>query len=154
MRFITPVSGFNINVSISMPQADTDPEAINLEGVSSGVEGLDTHYGILLFLLSHRIPVISPTFSLGRVGGHTFPPQPGHWQNRASQGTSNFADGSGPLFSMYVEMATELDKEMANSWKGDADGILVFVSLAIPFCSACSDLTPHRLVCFLLQLQH
>ncbi|KAI9462043.1 hypothetical protein F5148DRAFT_1000677, partial [Russula earlei] len=30
---------------------------------------------------------------------------------------------------MYVEMTTEHDKEMANSWKGDADGILVFTGL-------------------------
>jgi hypothetical protein len=29
---------------------------------------------------------------------------------------------------MYVDVASEKDTEMAKSWKGDADGILVFVS--------------------------
>ncbi|KAI0250367.1 hypothetical protein BJV78DRAFT_1128144, partial [Lactifluus subvellereus] len=30
---------------------------------------------------------------------------------------------------MYVELAAEEDKKMAESWKGDADGILVFTGL-------------------------
>jgi len=51
-----------------------------------------------------------------------------------SQQESNFGDGSGPLFSMYIEMAEEEDKKMAESWKADADGILVFVR-------SCSHLT-------------
>jgi hypothetical protein len=41
---------------------------------------------------------------------------------------SNFSDGSGPLFSMYLDRAEEEDKKMAEGWSGDADGILVFVS--------------------------
>jgi hypothetical protein len=28
---------------------------------------------------------------------------------------------------MYMEMATEEDKKMAEAWKADADGILIFV---------------------------
>ena len=48
-------------------------------------------------------------------------------QNRAWQGESNFVDSSGPIFSMYLEMAEEEDKKMAESWKADAEGILVFV---------------------------
>ena len=28
---------------------------------------------------------------------------------------------------MYMEMATEEDKQMAENWKADADGILIFV---------------------------
>ena len=28
---------------------------------------------------------------------------------------------------MYLEMATEEDKKMAENWKDDADGILIFV---------------------------
>jgi len=32
---------------------------------------------------------------------------------------------------MYVDMTAELDRDTANSWKGDADGILVFVSTDI-----------------------
>ncbi|KAH8993836.1 hypothetical protein EDB86DRAFT_1313845 [Lactarius hatsudake] len=50
-------------------------------------------------------------------------------QNQAPDGESNFSDGSGPLFSMYLERAEEEDKKMAESWKGDAEGILVFTGL-------------------------
>lgn len=42
---------------------------------------------------------------------------------------SHFVDGSGPIFTMYADMAGEEDKKMADSWKADADGILVFVSI-------------------------
>ena len=45
------------------------------------------------------------------------------------QGVSNFADSSGLIFSMYLEMATEEDKKMVENWKADADGILIFVRL-------------------------
>ena len=40
---------------------------------------------------------------------------------------SNFVDGSGPIFSQYLEMAKEEDERMADNWKADADGILIFV---------------------------
>ena len=30
---------------------------------------------------------------------------------------------------MYLEMTTEEDKKMAENWKADADGILIFVRL-------------------------
>ncbi|KAI9434060.1 hypothetical protein H4582DRAFT_2101151 [Lactarius indigo] len=48
-------------------------------------------------------------------------------QNQVSHGVSNFVDGSGPIFSMYLEMATEEDKKMTGRWKADADGILIFM---------------------------
>jgi hypothetical protein len=44
---------------------------------------------------------------------------------------SNPSDGSGALFSMYLDRAIAEDKEMVESWKADADKILVFVSLPI-----------------------
>ena len=54
-------------------------------------------------------------------------------QNGASQpmGQSDFGvvDGSGQIFSMYLEMAEEEDKKMTESWKADAEGVLVFVRL-------------------------
>ncbi|KAH9035999.1 hypothetical protein EDB83DRAFT_1767726 [Lactarius deliciosus] len=53
-------------------------------------------------------------------GDYQYPPQSA--QNQAS----NFVDGSGPIFSMYMDMATEEDKKMAENWKADADGILIF----------------------------
>lgn len=57
------------------------------------------------------------------------------------QAESNYTDGSGALFSMYLDRAEEEDKKAAERWKGDADGILVFVrprgnnlvTLTIPF---------------------
>jgi len=36
-------------------------------------------------------------------------------------------DSSDSLFSMYNERAKEYDEKTAESWKGDAEGILVFV---------------------------
>ncbi|KAF8265174.1 hypothetical protein EI94DRAFT_371143 [Lactarius quietus] len=56
-----------------------------------------------------------------------YPPQ--STQNQALHSLSNFVDGSGPIFSMYLEMATEEDKKMAENWKADADGILIFTGL-------------------------
>ncbi|KAF8257194.1 hypothetical protein EI94DRAFT_1818699 [Lactarius quietus] len=58
---------------------------------------------------------------------YPYPPQSG--QNEATPRESNFIDGSGPIFSMYMEMAMEEDKKMAESWKDDADGILIFTGL-------------------------
>ena len=58
-----------------------------------------------------------------------YPPQSAPAQVQAPQGVSSFVDGSGPIFSMYMDMATEEDKKMAENWQKDADGILIFVSL-------------------------
>ena len=38
---------------------------------------------------------------------------------------------------MYLEMATEVDKKMAENWKDDADGILIFVCLYLRFLILC-----------------
>jgi len=43
----------------------------------------------------------------------------------------DFVDGSGALFSMYLERADTEDEKMASHWKADADGILIFVSARI-----------------------
>ena len=53
-------------------------------------------------------------------------------QNQESKGISDHVDGSGPIFSLYLEMAAEEDKKMADSWKDDADGILIFVRRGRP----------------------
>ena len=68
-------------------------------------------------------------FSLATlVGGQHYPPQSA--QNRApAPDVSHFIDGSGPIFSMYLERAEEEDKKMAENWKADAGGILIFVRL-------------------------
>ncbi|KAH9046756.1 hypothetical protein EDB84DRAFT_1575680 [Lactarius hengduanensis] len=39
---------------------------------------------------------------------------------------SNFVDGSGPLFTIYTDMAEEHDKKQAERWPADTDGILIF----------------------------
>jgi len=68
-------------------------------------------------------------------------PRPGHpprsEQNDPPQGESVYADSSGPLFSMYLKLAGEVDGKMTENWKGDADGILIFVG---PY-STCTTLT-------------
>lgn len=51
-----------------------------------------------------------------------------------SQAEFNYTDGSGALFSMYLNRAEEEDKKAAERWKGDADGILVFVRFAGGTC--------------------
>jgi hypothetical protein len=56
------------------------------------------------------------TFSVHPIGHDQYPPQ-----NQAVNGVSDFVDGSGPIFSMYLEMVTEEDKKMAENWKADAD---------------------------------
>ncbi|KAH9051063.1 hypothetical protein EDB87DRAFT_1104016 [Lactarius vividus] len=61
------------------------------------------------------------------TGDYQYPPQSAH--NQEFRGVSNFVDGSGHIFSMYMEMATEEDKKMAENWKADADGILIFTGL-------------------------
>lgn len=66
----------------------------------------------------------APLASLTPRPGNT--PQPG--QNDPPKGEPEYVDGSGPLFSMYLKLAGEQDKDLAESWKGDADGILTFVS--------------------------
>ena len=40
----------------------------------------------------------------------------------------NYGDPSGRLWMMYLTEAEKEDKEITESWQGDADGILVFVS--------------------------
>jgi hypothetical protein len=54
-----------------------------------------------------------------------------------SQALRGESDGSEALFSMYLDRTITEDKEMVESWKGDADKILVFVSLrCISYASA------------------
>ncbi|KAH9970880.1 hypothetical protein BGW80DRAFT_528981 [Lactifluus volemus] len=50
-------------------------------------------------------------------------------QRQPSQDQSNFSDGSGPLFNMYVERAEKEDKDLADRWQKDADGLLIFTGL-------------------------
>ena len=80
-----------------------------------------------------------------QVGPGQYPPQSA--PNQAHPVVSDFADGSGHIFSMYLEMATEEDKKMVEDWKAGADGILIFVRLYLQSCASASrPLNGHRLV--------
>ena len=59
-----------------------------------------------------------------------YPPNKG--PGNQGPGEFNFSDGSEALFSMYLRRASEEDSKMADSWKGYADGMLVFVSFHPP----------------------
>ena len=61
-------------------------------------------------------------------GDGQYPPRPA--QNQPPKIETGFIDSSGPIFSMYLGMAEEEDEKMAESWKADAEGILVFVRLS------------------------
>ena len=80
----------------------------------------------------HTASYVTTVLLTSLVGVNQYPPQeaPQSAQNQASHDVSNFVDGSGHIFSMYLEMATEEDKRMVESWKADADGILIFVRLS------------------------
>ncbi|KAH8984221.1 hypothetical protein EDB92DRAFT_1950922 [Lactarius akahatsu] len=96
------------------------PRAPREEDVSVMEAGMGPGTGTLLPLGS--IPVIDAS-----AGDYRYPPHSA--QNQELRGVSNFVDGSGPIFSMYMEMATEEDRKMAENWKADADGILIFTGL-------------------------
>jgi len=48
--------------------------------------------------------------------------------SKAQKESSTLGDGSGRLFSLYSEIATEEDDKRIDRWQKDADGTLVFVS--------------------------
>ena len=73
----------------------------------------------------------SPISSYTETGAHHHHPPPHQYFNGDVQRNSDTVDGSWPLFNMYLAMAREEDKIMAENWKADADGILIFVSLFI-----------------------
>jgi hypothetical protein len=45
-------------------------------------------------------------------------------------------DSSGPLFSMYQDMTEEEDRQMAERWQKDTEGILVFVRTPVSFSTS------------------
>ena len=61
------------------------------------------------------------------------PQDPRSVQNQEPKEISDHVDGSGPIFSLYLKMAAEEDKKMTDSWKDDADGILIFVRRNLSF---------------------
>ena len=86
---------------------------------------------------------LSSSFSLTTTAELRGQYPPGLAQNQASQGSSNFVDGSSSIFSIYLEIATEEDQKMAERWKADADGILIFVR---PYCIPNFELLSRQLI--------
>jgi hypothetical protein len=62
-------------------------------------------------------------------------PEIGAPREQGQLGESDFTDGSGSLFSMYLDKASEEDRKMAEGWKRNTDGVLTLVSLPpiLPF---------------------
>ena len=76
----------------------------------------------------HRSQTTTTITPIGdKIDDRLWPPRSA--PNEESQADSGFVDSSGPIFSMYMEMAEEEDKKLAESWQADADGILIFVRL-------------------------
>jgi hypothetical protein len=63
------------------------------------------------------------------AGTDDHPHPPPSAQTQAPQGEHGFIDGSGLIFSMYLEKAGEEDKKVVEGWKAYADGILIFTGL-------------------------
>jgi len=54
-------------------------------------------------------------------------------KSKAQKEPSTLGDGSGALFSLYSEIATDEDDKKIDRWQKDAEGILVFVSHYVEF---------------------
>ncbi len=52
-------------------------------------------------------------------------PSPNFAHSHIAEG--NYGDPSDRLFSVYLTQADRFDKEQSESWRGDTEGILVFV---------------------------
>lgn len=90
--------------------------------------------------------------SYAETGAHHHRPPPHQYLNEVQRGL-NTVDGSWPLFNMYLAMAREEDKTMAESWKADADGILIFVSHLYTIIAINMDSDIRRRACSLLPLR-
>ncbi|KAI0267777.1 hypothetical protein BC834DRAFT_58233 [Gloeopeniophorella convolvens] len=69
------------------------------------------------------------SLNLGSRQAFEYPMQRMLSQGPLQEPGKGYSDGSGALFSMYLERAEEEDRRMVESWKGDAEGILVFTGL-------------------------
>ena len=49
---------------------------------------------------------------------------------------TTYTDPSGAIFSMYITRALKFDRENVESWKGGADGILIFVRFSVALTMA------------------
>jgi hypothetical protein len=97
----------------------------------------------------HRFSALSPLISSMCILG-VYAGWPHSASNQPLQAGSNFGNGSGPLFSIYSNIAEKEDNKMADRWQRDAQGILIFVSLHVSFRTPPTrQLENSRLVCSL-----
>jgi len=52
---------------------------------------------------------------------------------RVRRSTSKGSDTSGKVWSVYLSEAERQDRALAESWKGDTEGILIFVRIVLTF---------------------
>ena len=93
-------------------------EAINIPDSGIGTAAFPHHF--ILAILTYYLPLKAAAICI----------RPSQCWLKHLKTYLPFVDGSGPIFSMYMEMATEEDKKMAENWKADADGVLIFVRLS------------------------
>lgn len=55
--------------------------------------------------------------------------------------SSSYDDPQSKIWSIYISEADKVDKALAASWKGDMDGILIFVRLLVKLLSYNNRLT-------------
>lgn len=75
---------------------------------------------------------------------------------RLGQNASKGSDASGKVWSVYLSEAERVDRALAENWKGDTEGILIFVRIVLsdpPPTQALTFVYP-RLVSLLLPWQH
>ncbi|KAI0260862.1 hypothetical protein BC834DRAFT_898650 [Gloeopeniophorella convolvens] len=89
-------------------------------------------------------------------GNAAVPPSGAPGAPAFNQQVSNFVHGSGPIYTMYLEKAEKEEEKMAESCRGDVDGILVFVRPHAPLRTLLHLMTIllPGLVFSLLPLQH
>ncbi|KAI0259656.1 hypothetical protein BC834DRAFT_1016182, partial [Gloeopeniophorella convolvens] len=98
-------------------------------------DGRETYVPRFYGVYQPPIPVGDDTFIPYTPEVDSLPPSPRLNENGISgapgkfRPENSFSDGSGAIFSFYTENAEKEDDKMAESWKGDADGILVFTGL-------------------------
>jgi hypothetical protein len=58
-------------------------------------------------------------------------PNIGNRNAPVSQTAANSGDPSDGFWSLYLDLSDKMGDKVFESWKGDAEGILIFVSLAL-----------------------
>ena len=100
--------------------------------------------GIRTSFITHLCP---PQFAHTNIDHNLYPPspsQPSHGRKLWGGSTAaSLVDGSWRLDNMYLGVAKDEDKVMAESWQADADGMLLFVSIYSHFTVCAFHVNPN-----------